>query len=169
MIEKRKHLHFPCIYHISFRNDIQSWNKFSCTISNAIETKRKFENIPIHVVKRFLDLFSKDYHKNFNSSNIDEFQLDIDEHSIFEYSYYPDNKPPEDLFQISDYFYSNYFLKFYNEKNCLLDFLEHDFKLKMDIYNNVTYNNLRSTTKDDSKNKRKTFKMVNYFKKNTHA
>lgn len=160
IVINKQHINFPCIYHIPYRNDIQSWTKFSYRVDNFTKKKIKFENTTaIHIFQRFLDLFSKDYQKNFGSSNINWFQLDIDEHSFFEYSYYLNNKPPEDLFQISDYFYYNYFLKFYNEKNSLLDFIEHDFKLKMDLYNNAAYNDLDTETKSRSKNKRKIFKL----------
>lgn len=130
-----KHLNYPCFYHLAYRNNIQTYLKLMILINEFTERAIPLENTwGTHVLERFLNAHSPDYLEIFKDTEIKNFKIDINKNSLNFFSNDNVNKNPEELYRIDPFFYKEYFLKYYNEENSYLDFVEQDFINKMNLY-----------------------------------
>lgn len=130
-----KTLNYPIHYHLPYRNEVQAYSKISNLINNFTAMKFHISNTwGTHVLKHFLDLHSPNYAEIFDSVDLEDFNIEIDQFSLYNFAniYVEQNK--NDLYPIDSNFIDNYFNKFYNEKNSLLDFVEEDLSTKMNTF-----------------------------------
>lgn len=125
----------PIFYHFPYRNEIQAYNKISTLIDNFTERKLHVNKTwGRHVLLHFLNKYSPNYSEIFDSEAKENFVLNIDENSLKKFANQYKDLPKEKLFPINETFFNDFFSKYYNEKNSLLDFIEEDFVVKMKNY-----------------------------------
>lgn len=128
------HIEYPCIYHIPYRNEIQAYSK----ISNLLDSFTKLSK-PIdktwgrHVFERFIKLHIQNYKEIFYGNGKDKFIITLNNESIKNFAF-QSNIDKSKWFEIDTNFYKKYILKYYNENNSIIDFIEQDFINKLEHY-----------------------------------
>lgn len=142
------HLSYPIFYHIPYRNDIQTYSKIGILINLYSNLGRHIEKTNgVHVLKKFLDLYSPEYVDIFNSDDTNKFKLELNEKTMSEFAnyniFFDVNQINNNIsyHKIDNIFYKKFFKKYYNEGNSLLDYIEQDFVNKMISYKKSSKSN----------------------------
>lgn len=131
-----KWIEFPVFWHIPYRNKVQTYSKISNLLKNFTQTQVHIDEIfGAHVLRKFLDLYSDDYLRIFNDEKGDDlFVISLNENSLDFFMNQTLDLPEDQLHEIDQHFLIDYYEKYYNEENSLLDFIEEDFIYKMNLY-----------------------------------
>lgn len=143
-------INYPCFYHFAYRNDIQTYLKISNILKINTSRSAYIKNSGgKHVLEKFLNIYSHNYIEIFENQHSQRFNININLDSLINFSNlsFDIDSNSNDRYPIDPFFMKNYFNKYYNEENSLLDFIEQDFPIKMAEWRDSYFRNAEFNSK----------------------